>query len=140
MSSTRRAKARVRIATVVITHADLVDADNGDDISIPLLTLPPNAFLLNVDLEVVTQFSGGSIATLTLDVGRSTDTDSVISNFDALSVAGRYAGAAGVHPRGNYSEEALVANFDPDASHNLTGLTAGEMKIHVLYCQPDGLP
>lgn len=121
---------------VTITHADLTTATNGtaetENVGI---VLPAGARVLGVDVLLTTQFTGGSASAVTLSVGVSGATTSLINAFDAYgSTAGASyaAGAsAATRPRGLYSAAQIIATFTPDGAHNAAGLTAGSVTITV---------
>jgi hypothetical protein len=126
---------------ITITDADLTTATNGTAQTINVGTaLPTGAHVLNAELYLTTQFTGGSASAVTLSVGISGATTSLINAFDAFgSTASAYylAGAStAARPRGNYSASQIIATFTPDAGHTLAGLTAGSVTIDVLYAVP----
>lgn len=128
--------SRLRVLSKTIGHAALTDADNGDDQSIELGDLPAGAVVLGHDVQIVTPFAGGSVSSLSLDIGEEADPDSIAANIDAMAAAGLYKGTAGARPTGDYSSKTLVANFDPDAGHALDALTAGSVVVKIYYAVP----
>lgn len=131
---------RVQTHSQQVTHADLTEDGNGTLQEINLSTaLPTGARIVGVDVLLTTQFTGGSVASVTVDVG-TTGAEELIKDFDALgSTAGAYydrgAGAA-TRVRGNFSEAQLVIGFTPDGSHALADLTAGDLTVAVDYYVP----
>lgn len=126
---------------ITITDADLTTATNGTAQTVNIGgALPVGAQVLNTEVYLTTQFTGGSASAVTLSVGISGAATSLINAFDAFgSTVGAYylAGAStATRPRGNYSEAQLLATFTPDAGHTVAGLTAGSVTIDVLFAVP----
>lgn len=119
-----------------IQHTDLTNAVNGATQAINIGTaLPANAVVLAAQVNIATLFSGGGASAVKLDVG-GTDIDAIGAQHDVFT--GAATGAltltpAGVHTRGKFSSEQLVATFTPDGGHNLDGLTAGDLTVTVWY-------
>lgn len=81
-------------------------------------------------IHLVTPFSGGGLATLSLAVGDGTDATSIVSAFDLMGTAGYSAGTVGDLV---LDASQLVATVNPDASSKTSDPTAGEVKITVFY-------
>ncbi len=124
--------------SVTVLYTDLVDGDDGDAQDVNVGTaLPAGAFVVAAKYTINTPFAGAGVATLTMIVGKSGDTNGVIEAVDILGdAAGQYQGTLGtmmVNGPSLQSEVQLVANFDPDASAGLDELTAGSVTIDVFY-------
>jgi hypothetical protein len=121
------ANAAIALAkkTVTVGQADLSGASQAVNIG---TALPSNAIVLAHELNVVTKFIDQ--ADLTITIG-GTDADAIVAStdLDTLEI-GKYQGTLGVHPRGTFSTEQLVATF---AATDLTALSAGSITITVWY-------
>lgn len=111
--------------SVTVTDDDLTGASQVVNVG---AALPANAIVLAHELVVAEQFAGQS--DLTIKLG-GTDDDAIVAStdLDALT-AGKYQGTLGVHPRGSFASEQLVATF---AASNLATLSAGSVTINVWY-------
>ncbi len=124
--------------SVTVLFSDLIDPDDGDAQDVNVGTaLPAGAMVVGARYTVNTPFAGAGLATLTMMVGKSGDTNGVIEAVDILGdAAAQYQGTLGtmmVNGPSLQSEVQLVANFDPDASAGLDELTAGSVTIDVYY-------
>lgn len=125
--------------TVAFDHASFVaEGDDGDAVDINVGTaLPAGAILIGARYTIGEVFAGAGVASLTMMVGKSGDTNGVIEAVDIFGDAtGQYQGTLGtmmVNGPALQSEVQLVANFDPDAAAGLDELTAGEVTIDVYY-------
>ncbi len=128
-----------KTVTVPFDHASFAaESDDGDAVNINVGTaLPAGAILVGARYTITDPFVGAGLATLTMIVGKSGDTNGVIEAVDILGdTAGQYQGTLGtmmVNGPSLQSEVQLVANFDPDGSAALDELTAGEVVIDVYY-------
>ena len=130
--------AGLKIATLkqVITHADLTAAATTQTIAI---TFPAKSYPLLGRVVVQSDFSGGAVSALTVQLGDA-DTDGLMT---ALSVFTGVAndvvlGADGVEAMWSSVEEAsysLGALFTA-TSDNLVNLTAGSLTAYVTYLTP----
>ncbi len=122
--------------SVTVLFGDLIDGDDGDAQDVNVGTaLPAGAVLLAARYTINEAFAGAGVATLTMMVGFSGDTNGCIEAVDILSdAAAEYRGTPGTAMGGPAGSKQLVANFDPDASAGLDELTAGSVTIDVLYC------
>lgn len=121
--------------TVTVGHADLTDAVAGEAQVINIGTaLPANARILGVEMTAITVFSGGSVASLAVDIG-GTDPDALVDGADLFTGSGTTPrhGTPGVNPNGNLGGQQLTATFIPDVGHALDALTAGSVTITVTY-------
>jgi hypothetical protein len=119
--------------TATIGFADLTDNVDGEAQSINVgAALPTGAVVVAAEVHLATPFSGGSVATLAIDVG-GTDLDAIIDGVDGLGSAGYYSTPAGVKPTGTYSGQQLKATFTPDGGHDVEDLTAGSCTVTVWY-------
>ncbi len=112
-------------------------ADNTpEDVNVGTV-LPAGAILVGARYTINTPFAGVGVATLTLTVGKSGDTNGVIEAVDIQGdAAGQYQGVLGtmmVNGPSLQTAVQLVANFAPDASGGLDELTAGSITIDVYY-------
>ena len=124
--------------TVTVAHDDAAfeaEGDDGDSVDVNVGTaLPANAVILGARYTITEVFAGAGVASLTMIVGFSGDTNGVIEAVDIFGDAtGEYRGTPGSAVGGPAGGKQLVANFDPDASAGLDELTAGEVKIDVFY-------
>ncbi len=131
--------AQIFTKTVTIPYnlaALAAESDDGDAVDINCGTaLPANAMLLAAKYEITEPFVGAGLATLTMMVGFSGDTNGVIEAVDILSdSAAQYKGVPGTAMLGPASEKQLLVNLDPDSSAALDELTAGEVVVTVFYC------
>lgn len=112
--------------TVTVAEASLSGASQAVNIG---AILPANANVFMHEIIVNTQ---GVLAgnDLTITIG-GTDADAIVAStdLDALA-AGSYQGTLGVHPRGSFGGEQLVATF---AAADLASLSAGNWTINVWY-------
>ncbi len=115
--------------------AFLAESDDGDSVNVNVGTaLPAGAVLLGARYEILTPFVGAGLATLTMMVGFDTDTNGAIEAVDILGdAAAVYDGVEGTAIGGPAGGKQLLANFDPDNAAGLDELTAGSVKITVLY-------
>lgn len=124
----------VQKRTVTVGEADLTNAVNGSPQAINIgAVLPASARILGCELTANTQFTGGSVASVTLSVGGTGTTD-VVNAADVLGGGtGSRHGTFGPNPNGNLGGQQLVATFTPDGAHALSALTAGATTITVFY-------
>lgn len=114
------------LKTVTVGEASLTGTSQVVNIG---TALPTRAVVLAHEIKVNTQ---GVLAgnDLTIKVG-GTDDDAIVASTDLDTLAaGVYQGTLGVHPRGEFSGEQLVATF---AASNLASLSAGDWTINVWY-------
>lgn len=128
----------VQKKTVTVGHADLTDAVAGEAQAINIGTsLPNNARIIGVDMRALTPFTGGSVSSVTCDVGTSGDVDALIDGADLQTAAvdgGPATMPKGVRPNKTFASGGqLLATFYPDGGHALDALTAGSVIIDVLY-------
>jgi len=112
--------------TVTVAETSLTGTSQAVNIG---AILPTNACVFMHEIVVNTQ---GVLAgnDLTITVGGTTANAIVAStDLDALA-PGKYQGTLGVHPRGSFSGEQLVATF---AASDLASLSAGNWTINVWY-------
>ncbi len=133
---------RIQTRTATITHADLTSAVNGNpEIENIGALLPAGARIVGMDVLLTTQFTGGAVAAVTMDVGLAADPTALMATFNALGSAApaSYAlgGAAATRPRGDFGGLQLIATFTPDGANHLEDLTAGEVTITVDFYLPD---
>jgi hypothetical protein len=124
--------ARLQKLEQTIEHGDLTAAATTE--AVALGTLPAGAWVLDHEIYITTLFSGGSVATCTLDIG-GTDTDAIVDGHDVFTGAatGRLRGSTlGVHPTGYFSSQAMVATFT-STTDNLVNLSAGALVVTILY-------
>lgn len=125
-----------------IQYTDLTDAVNGEAQAKNVgAALPANAVVLGHEVQLTTQFTGGGATSCKLNLG-GTDTVAICNQFDVFgsTAAGKryspgyeHGTLHGDHCTGLFSSEQLVATFTPDASHALSGLTAGDMTVTVWF-------
>lgn len=112
--------------TVTVGEADLSGTSQVVNIG---TALPANAVVLGHEIVVNVQ---GVLAgnDLSIKVG-GTDDDAIVAStdLDALA-AGSYQGTLGVHPRGSFASQQLVATF---AASDLASLSAGNWTFNVWY-------
>lgn len=112
--------------TVTVAEADLTGTSQAVNIG---TALPANAVVLAHEIIVNNQ---GVLAgnDLSIIVG-GTDTDAIVASTDLDTLApGKYQGTLGVHPRGSFASEQLVATF---AASDLASLSAGNWTFNVWY-------
>ena len=119
---------------LTVGHADLTAAVNGTAQTINIGQKPPTGSrLLTRELTGITQFTGGSASSCTLDIG-GTDADAIVAAENVLGGGTvNRQGTSGVNPGGDYGGQQLTATFTPDASHTLAGLTAGAVTITLTF-------
>jgi len=132
---------RVQKLTATILETALTDAVNGEAETENVgSALPTNAVVLAAEIYLTTQFTGGSVSAVTVDVGIAGETEALVKDFDALgsTAAAFYASgaSAATRPRGNFSAGQIIATFTPDGSHALASLTAGSLTVNVYYVVP----
>lgn len=128
----------LRKVTLTVGHADLTNAVNGGTQEFSFDALPTNAVVVGYDFPSFTVFSGGSISTLSVDVGTAADPDAVINAIDlagAMTEQKRRE-SNGVRPFGTYSAAALKLLFTPDGGHNLNALDAGTVTVDIFFMVP----
>jgi len=121
--------------TVTVTHAELTSEVAGEAQAIDIgAVLPANARILGRELSGLTEFSGGDVASCTLDIG-GTDADAIVAAQNVFAGAGVVdkQGTSGVNPNGNLGGQQLKATFTPDGAHALAALDAGAVTITVLF-------
>jgi hypothetical protein len=122
--------------TVTIGEADLTEGGNGVAQVLNIgAVLPANAVVLAAEVDIATLFSGGGATSVKLDIGGTAAT-AIANQHDVFT--GAATGAltptpAGVHQRGKFSAEQLVATFTPSGGHSLLNLTAGSLTITVWF-------
>lgn len=112
--------------TVNVVETSLSGASQAVNIG---TALPANAIVFAHEIVVNTQ---GVLAgnDLSIIIG-GTDTDAIVASTDLDALApGKYQGTLGVHPRGSFASEQLVATF---AASDLATLSAGDWTINVWY-------
>lgn len=133
--------ARIRKFSKKVTHADLIDPDNGDHQDIALGTLPAGAVVLGRSVKINTYFTGGGATAVNVTIGTTGTPNAIMAGplniFDTTATGVPVQGTDGIGAQGAYGNVALVARVDLDASHNLLALTAGDMDIEVYYNVPD---
>lgn len=125
-----------KTVTIAYNHASfLAEGDDGDAVDVNVGTaLPAGAMLLGARYTIGQVFAGAGLATLTMKVGFSGDTDGVIEAVDVLGDAtAEYRGVPGTAMGGPAGGKQLVANFDPDNAAGIDELTAGSVTIDVFY-------
>ena len=121
--------------TVTVLYTTFTATADGVDENENVGTaLPAGAFLVGSKYTINTPFVGAGVATLTMIVGMSGDTNGVIEAVDILGdAAAQYSGVQGTSMQTLQSGTQLVANFDPDNASGLDELTAGSVTIDVYY-------
>jgi len=122
--------------TVTVDYTDFTATADGVDESINVgAALPANAVLVAAKYTINTPFAGAGVATLTMIVGYSGDTNGVFEAVDIFGdSAANYGGTLGTAMGPALADsKQLVANFDPDSSAGLDELTAGNITIDVYY-------
>lgn len=111
--------------TVTVDEESLTGSSQAVNIG---TVLPANAVVLAHEIVVNEQGAGQS--DLSIKIGGTHD-DAIVAatDLDALA-AGSYQGTLGIHPRGSFSAEQLVATF---AATNLATLSAGNWTFNVWY-------
>jgi hypothetical protein len=140
-AATQTGTIQKKTVTVAYNNAALTATSgsaNGTAASVDIDTaLPANARIVGVDMRSLTPFTGGSVASVSVDVGSSGDVNAIVAAADVQTAAvdgGPATMPLGVRPWKTYaSSTQLVATFTPDASHKLSSLTAGSVVIDVLY-------
>ncbi len=128
---------KIQKKSVTVLYTDFTATADGaaEDINVGT-ALPAGAVLLGSRFTINTPFAGAGVATLTMIVGHSADTDAALTTSDILGdAAAEYGGLLqGAGIGGPAGSKQLVANFDPDNAGGLDELTAGSVTIDVLYC------
>lgn len=135
----RAFNARVRVAEVTKTHADLTDADTSQ--TLDLFDVPAGAQLLGVpDVALGTPFSGGGNNALALDIGTAGDDDAIVNAADlyAAAVDGKASSVpAGIAPTKRFAAATTIKGKFDSVGGTMAGFTAGSVTIRQLYCVPD---
>lgn len=123
--------------TVIIDATVVGDADtNGTAATVNVGTaLPAGAIVLAAQVTATTLFSGGSLASATLDVGFAGNTTKLISAMDVFTGAatGIRFGDQGANPTGPYSAKQIIATLTPDGGEKISAATAGSVTIDIFY-------
>ena len=141
LPDTQTGTIQKKTVTVAYNNAALTATSgsaNGTAAAVNIGTsLPANARIIGVDMRSLTPFTGGSVASVSIDVGSSGDVDAIVDGADAQTAAvdgGPATMPLGVRPFKTYvSATQLIATFTPDASHKLSALTASSVIIDVMY-------
>jgi hypothetical protein len=125
---------QVSVVKFTVAHGQLTDPDNGDAQAITLGTIPANSVVLYRRIKTSIAFSGGSIATLGIEVGIGTNADQFLTSFDGLAAvsATNFAESTTAATPTTAAFD-VVATFTPDAGHNLAALDAGSVDIWVYF-------
>lgn len=83
-------------------------------------------------MKVTTAFTGGGLATLSLQVGRAASAGHYFPNT-AITSTNEYDGPAINTGSGVSGTHNIYATLTPDASHTLAAMTAGSADIYVTY-------
>lgn len=124
--------------TATIGEAALTDAVAGEAQAINIGTaLPANALVMGVRATLTTQFTGGAVSAVVLDVGYAGSTESVMKDLDvfgSVAAGAQYTDGSTAKPKPvAASAKQLIATFTPDGGHALSALTAGSVKVDVFY-------
>lgn len=116
---------RIQKRTVTVDEAALTGSSQAVNVG---AALPTNAVVIAHEIVVNEAAVGQSDLTITLG---GTDVDAIVAStdLDALNL-GSYQGTLGVHHRGSFSGEQLVATF---AATNLATLSAGNYTFNVWF-------
>lgn len=129
--------ARLQKKTVTIDATVVGDTDsNGVAATVNVGTaLPTGAVVVGAAVTVDTLFSGGALASATLDVGVSGTAGAFITGMDVFTGAdtGVRTGDFGTAPTGCYSGLQVIATLDPDNGEKISAATAGSVTIDVFY-------
>lgn len=116
----------------VLTHEDLTEGTDNTAQELTLCALNfGDVVSQRMSVQVVTAFSGGSVATCTAQIGVTGTADQFLGASSIMEAAYTcYVPAATVTdyctPSGGTN---LIATFTPDENHDLEDLTAGELHI-----------
>jgi hypothetical protein len=128
--------------TVTITHADLTsDVDNTPQAINISTALPAGALVVGLVVTLTTQFTGGGVSAVTMDIGWSGSTEALVKDFDAFGAtasgalydAGATAATFGMPKLA--SAKQLIATFVTDSGHDVEDLTAGSLTIDAFYVE-----
>jgi len=125
----------LQLATVRIQYTDLASTTTVNVGS----SLPAGAVVMAHEVKLDTQFAGGSLSAVKMDLGGNTTT-AIINQFDVkgstaaktYSPGFEHATSHGTHCTGNYGGEQLVATFTPTGD-TLNHATTGDLTINVWY-------
>jgi len=114
-----------------ITYSDLTTADTTHTQA--LMTLPAGgAQILGVFVKHSTAFSGGSLSSMTVSVGKSGSVTFFTSTFDIYqAVADTTVQETSLFKKGQLTALPVIATFT--GSHNVNTATAGVVDIYILY-------
>jgi len=122
--------------TVAFNHpALLASGDDGAAVDVNIgSALPPGAILVGHRIKITDPFVGAGVSTLTLKAGFTGDDNGVFEAVDIMGdAAGEYRATPGTAMGGPAGTKQLLLNIDPDNSAGLDELTAGSVKVDVLY-------
>lgn len=118
-----------------ITYADLTTA--GTSQAITLFTLPAHSKILGVCVKHSEAFSGGSLSTMTVSVGRATAATDYTAAADIFAaVADTTLQETSMFKASTDAAVALLATFT--GSHNVNTATAGSVDVYVCYLNVTG--
>lgn len=134
------------VAIVKITHADLTAAATTQSITwanavaahpIGATSVPARSRVCGAHIRRITDFSGGSVSALVIDLGDAGDTDELIDGLDLYTGAKATAAVSvgnGVYTLRTFEAAAYGAQILFTATgDNVVNLTAGEVEIAIEY-------
>lgn len=127
---------------IIITHADLTDADTSQTIAIvpdtakyTSATVPAGTQVRLAKVQVVTAFSGGSVSAATITIGDGGSATRFLASTDIFTAATWFANAAATSPYIYTTTDTIDAVF-ASTTDNLVNLTAGEIHIYLEVTTP----
>jgi hypothetical protein len=130
--------ARFRKLSKVIGEADLTQATVNVVQDVLLGVLPAGAIVLGRAVNIATFFTGGGATNVTVAIGTGSGgvANSIMTALTVFSTTATgvwLPGTSGASPQGLYDAASIYAEFAPDATHSLAGLTAGSLTVEVFY-------
>lgn len=139
LPATQSGTIQKRTITIAFNHPDLVASTTpGDAVAIAIgAALPANSRIVGVDFRSLTPFTGGGAASVDVSIGSIGDPSAITEIADVFSAAldgGPSAVTPGARPWKFFAAPTeLLATFTPDVGAALSGLTAGNITIDVMF-------
>ncbi len=137
--------SRPILKRTTITHLQVIAAlgSGSGAVAMSLGTPPPGAFLMQETNRVATNFAGGSLSSVTGQIGPAADPDQIASGIalhTGTAGGAHRPGTAGINPQGTgYGGVELFLTFTP-AGAELSALTGGSITVDQVWMVPDPKP
>jgi len=120
-------------ASIILGYADFATAATTNTINTGL-AIPTGAIIVGFAINVLTEFTGGSISAYDIQFGAVGDTDSLTADLDVFTATGPQVGSVAIGNGLIWPASTLRAAAT--ASHNLSTATAGSVRVTILYYVP----